>query len=59
MAEFPVSLRLPMDVKMKLEALAARDGRSVSGLIRKLILDHIEAQEALAATPSNLQRRNE
>lgn len=46
MAEgFPVSLRLPMDMKVKLEEAAARDGRSVSGLLRKLVADHLEALE--------------
>lgn len=44
--QFPVSFRLPMDMKLRLEAAAAADGRSVGGLIRKLVADHLARLDA-------------
>lgn len=44
--QFPVSFRLPMDMKLRLEAAAAADGRSVGNLIRMLVADYLARLDA-------------
>lgn len=43
--KFPTSIRLTVEDKMQLDAIAAREGRSTSNLVAKIISDFLNKHQ--------------
>lgn len=43
---YVIGVALPHDVKVKLQALARKEGESVSSLVRKIILEYVKTKSA-------------